>query len=245
MNNQTLLLRITCCVLLLAAAGCGTRSISDPGYTPGSDNRLYRGELSEFDVIGISRNQAITDKDIQSAFDTTRRLSIPQGSTLMLIQSGAMFPDTEMLKPLEQHYNVAQFSGIPERDEPGSAGSTNGGSYALALRLAAAKGNIETIVVYWGILETAREGLPTKILSWVPLVGQAVPDENQRMRIRLKIAVVDVRTGRWEEFSPEPIEDRSLSARFTRESSDQDQVALLKIEAYQVAATRILDRYAE
>jgi len=242
MSVQTLLLRLACCLLLLATAGCGTRSISDSGYAPGSDNRLYRGELSEFDVIGISRNQAITDKDIQSAFDTKRRLSIPKGSTLMLIQSGAMLPDTEMLKPLEQHYGVAQFSGIPERDEPGSA---NGGSYALALRLAAAKGNIETIVVYWGILETAREGLPTKILSWVPLVGQAVPDEYQRMRIRLKIAVVEVRTGRWEEFAPEPIEDTSVSARFTRESSDQDQVALLKIKAYQVAAMRILDRYAE
>ena len=78
-----------------------------------------------------------------------------------------------------------------------------------------------------------------------PIVGRVVPDENQQMRIRLKIAVIDVRTGRWEEFSPDPIEDNSLSAGFTRESSDQDQVALLKTRAYQVAAARIVERYAE
>jgi hypothetical protein len=243
MSVQNMLRWLGCCLLLLSAAGCGTRSIADSGYTPNSANRLYRGELSEFHVIGIDRNQAITQKDIETALAEKQHLSIPKGAALMLIQSGAMFPDGEMLKPLEQYYDVAQFSGIPERTE--TVGSTNGVSYALALRLAAARSGIATIVVYWGILETAREGLPTKVVSWVPLVGGVVPDENQRMRIRLKIAVVDVKTGRWEEFSPEPIEDNSLSAGFTRESSDQDQVALLKSRAYQVAATRIIDRYAE
>ena len=245
MSVQNMLRWLACC-LLLTTAGCGTRSISDSGYSPNSDNRLYRGELSEFDVIGIDRSQTITEKDVQAAFAAKQHLSIRKGAAVMLIQSGAMFPDAEMLTPLERYYDVAQFSGIPERNESTTSASSGGGaSYALALRLAAARGGIETIVVYWGILETAREGLPTKALSWVPLVGRVVPDENQRMRIRLKIAVVDVKTGRWEEFSPEAIDDNSLSAGFTRESSDQDQVALLKNKAYQVAAARIVERYAE
>ncbi|HTO85751.1 MAG TPA: aminopeptidase, partial [Methylomirabilota bacterium] len=89
------------------------------------------------------------------------------------------------------------------------------------------------------------EGLPTKALSWVPIVGGVLPDENQRMRIRLKAAVIDVRTGRWEEFSPAPIDDNSLSGSYTRAASDQDQVALLKSKAYQQAAMQIVDRYAE
>ncbi|HTO83328.1 MAG TPA: aminopeptidase [Methylomirabilota bacterium] len=242
MNGRNMRRCLACCLLLLATAGCSTRSISDSGYTPGSDNRLYRGELSEFDVIGIDRGEAITQKDIEAAFTDKQRLSLRKGTTLMLIQSGAMFPDTEMLKPLEQYYNVAQFSGIPERSESTDAVSA---SYALALRLAAARGNIDTIIVYWGILETAREGLPTKALSWVPIVGGVLPDENQRMRIRLKAAVIDVRTGRWEEFSPAPIDDNSLSGSYTRAASDQDQVALLKSKAYQQAAMQIVDRYAE
>src|SRR5262245_14227209 len=148
MTVQNMRRWLACCLLLLLTTGCGTRSISDSGYTPGSDNRLYRGELSEFDVIGIDRSQATTQKDIEAAFAEKQHLSIPKGTALMLIQSGAMFPDGEMLKPLEQYYNVAQFSGVPERGD--STGSANGASYALALRLAAARGGIATIVVYWG-----------------------------------------------------------------------------------------------
>jgi len=33
------------------------------------------------------------------------------------------------------------------------------------------------------------------------------------MRIRLKIALIDVATGQWDAFSPKPIQDTSASAR--------------------------------
>lgn len=41
-----------------------------------------------------------------------------------------------------------------------------------------------------------------KVVSWVPILGALVPDENQRMRIRLKVALIDVKSGKWEMFSP-------------------------------------------
>ena len=55
--------------------------------------------------------------------------------------------------------------------------------------------------------------MSTKAVSWVPIVGGIIPDESQEMRIRLKIALIDVATGQWDAFSPKPIQDTSASAR--------------------------------
>ena len=114
----------------------------------------------------------------------------------------------------------------------------------MSLRLAAAKGGHEKILAYWGLLETAQKELGTKAVSWVPIVGGAIPDEKQEMRIRLKVAVVDARSGRWDMFSPEPYQDIAASGQYTRESSDQGQVALLKARAYETAAEGLVKRYS-
>lgn len=105
------------------------------------------------------------------------------------------------------------------------------------------QGGYEKIVVYWGVLETAQEDLATKAVSWIPIIGKGIADQNQRMRIRLKIAVIDVRSGQWETFAPEPIESTATSADRTRVSSDQGQVAALKDAGYRAAADEIARRY--
>ncbi len=228
----------------VALSGCATRSISDSGYrgesgymSKGSPNPFYKGELSEFQVLGIDPQARVTQEEIDRALESKQRLSLSKGASIMLIQSGAMIPDEPMVKALEKYYNVSVFSGIPV--------SQAGNEYAMSLRLAAAKGGCERIVVYWGLLETAQKGYATKAVSWVPLVGGAIPDENQQMRIRLKVAVVDVKDGRWEMFSPEPFEDAAVSARYTRASSDQGQVSLLKTRAYEAAAEDLVKRYSK
>ncbi len=231
-------------VSALVLSGCATRSISDSRYRSDSgyrsqvsSNPLYKGELSEFQVLGIDPAAKITQDDINQAFETKKRLSLPKGSSIMLIQSGAIIPDEPMVKALEKYYNVSVFSGVPL--------SAVKNDYAMALRLSAARGGYETVVVYWGLLETAKKGYATKSVSWVPLVGGAVPDEGQQMRIRLKVAVVDVKDGKWDMFSPEPFEDAAVSARFTRESSDQGQVGLLKNKAYEAAAEELVKRFSK
>jgi len=78
----------------------------------------------------------------------------------------------------------------------------------------------------------------------MPIVGSVVPDEHQHMRIRLKMAVVDVRSGNWAMFSPEPFEDKAVSARLGRERSDQAQVSKLKQQAYASAARDLVKMYA-
>lgn len=237
-------------VLLLivvgSLAGCSTRSISNSDYSADPDrgyaqrdNPFYKGELNEFDIIGIDPKSAITEAEIANAAASKQRFAIPKGSTIMLIQSGAMIPDEDMVKGMEKYYNVSVFTGVPT--ESGSTGS----SYSKILRLAAAKGGADKLIVYWGLLETGREDLSTKAISWIPFVGGAISDEKQRMRIRMKVAVVDVKSGQWEMFSPEPFDDSSSSSEHTRASSDQLQVATLKSKAYKATADDLVKRYAK
>lgn len=231
-------------VLTVAISACTTRSISNSGYNSGryheNDNPLYKGELSEFDVLGIDAGQEISDHKIAEALHTsTDRIAMRKGDAILLIQSGAMIPDGEMIKNLEKYFSVSIFTGVPEREK------TNNASYSAALRYAAAKSGIEKIIVYWGILESGTKNLATKTISWVPIVGWAVPDETQEVRIRLKVAVIDVKTGRWQTFVPQTFEDNATSALIIRKQSDQEQVAFLKFKAYQGAVETLLSRYVQ
>ena len=90
-------------------------------------------------------------------------------------------------------FSDAPFSGIPPR--PANGTPEKDGSYGERLRLAAAAGGYQHVMVYWGQLESLTTNGVTKAVSWVPIVGMAIPDESQQMRIRLKAAIVEVATG--------------------------------------------------
>lgn len=232
-------------LLLTVLSGCATqRSVSSSEYYPGGsngrggDNPLYKGELSEFDVLGIDPGKEITEQDIATAAsDKKGRLSLREGEPLLLIQSGAMIPEQEMTSRLEKYFPVSVYTGVPEQ------GNKAEGSYAKALRFAAAKAGIDKILVYWGMLETETRDLATKNVSWVPIVGWVIPDETQIIRIRLKVALVDVKSGQWEVFVPKVYEDTAYSASLDREQSGLQQVAQLKSKVYQAAVESIISRY--
>ena len=116
-------------------------------------------------------------------------------------------------------------------------------TYADMLRLAAARSGASTIICYWGMLESGVENHVTKAISWAPIVGAAIPDQTQHMRIRLKIALIDVRTGDWSVFIPDARIDSTLSAELNRAASDQEQVAALKESAYKAAADQLMIRF--
>jgi len=233
--------KIAVLAILLLLFGCGTRSISDSGYRSGhyrGDNPLYKGELSEFDVLGIDSTKEITEQDIVAAADQKKdRLSLRKGDSILLIQSGAMIPDEKMVEGMEKYFSVIPFTGVPESDKKSNS------SYAKGLRYAAAKAGVGKILVYWGVLESGTKNLATGTVSWVPIVGWAIPDKAQEMRIRLKVALIDPRTGQWEIFLPKTFGDKAYSAFLTREQSDQGQVALLKEKAYQAAVESTIERY--
>src|ERR1700679_1524562 len=226
-------------LLLLAARA--TRSISDSGYRGagyGRGNPLYRGELSEYDVLGVDRTGGFSEADIQKAMVQKQPVSVKKGSAILLVQSGAELADPEMISALEKYYTVASFSGVPLSAGPATA------PYSQLFRMAAAKGGYETVIVYWGVLESASRNVGGKAISWVPVIGGIVPDETQHMRIRLLMAVIDTRSGQWESFSPEPFEDEATSNQHGRATSDQEQVALMKATAYKAAAEAVELRYA-
>lgn len=262
MNSRHL---IIFAALTLLAAGCvRTRSISDSGYNSGcfTGPTTYNRELSELDVLGIDPVKAVSETDIANALKAQQNIHLRPGSPILLIQSGAMFPDGAMVQELSQRFTVVPFSGLAQiEDAPQYRTYYTGrrhetiavseerakkpaGSYLAPLRLAAARGGAETIVCYWGILESANEHEVTKTVSWIPVVSWVVPDEKQHMRIRLKMAVIDVPTGRWSLLSPEPIEDKAWSTSPRREAVDQKQVEKLKSKAYAAAVQELVKRYA-
>jgi len=233
-------------LIMILASGCTVRSISNSGYSQGGnygrggDNPFYKGELSEFDVLGIDAGKEVSEQEIASAMAGKReRLALRKGDSVLVIQSGAMIPDQDMTENLEKYFSVNVFTGVPEQDK-----KTNT-SYAQALRFAAARAGIEKIIVYWGLLESGTANLATRTVSWVPIIGWAIPDKSQEIRIRLKVALIDVKTGQWEMFVSKTFEDTAYSAILNRESSDQAQVGLLKTKAYKAAVDATVARYTK
>ena len=172
-------------------------------------------------------------------------MSLKRGDRIVLVQSGAQFPDGPVLEELKPYYSVIPLSGVPVRHDRYRRREDEATKQPIdkSLRLAAAKSGARTLIVYWGILETGREDHGTKTISWVPVIGRIIPDEKQKMRIRLKAAVIDVASGAWEFVIPEMYNDACTSARVNREESDQNQVTLLKAKAYKALVSDLLERF--
>jgi hypothetical protein len=214
------------CVSALLLVGCETRSISNSDYNaPYSWNGgpRYRGELSEFDILGAAPAQEATQANIAKALETAAAPKIKRGDKLLLIQSGAMVPDNEMMEEAGLYFSLAPFSGTPPADKSGLAES---------LRLRAAQGGYRYILCYWGVLESAQEDREGKALSWVPIAGSFVPDQKEQMRIRLKGIFVDVATGNWTMLTPEAYSDAHLNSSWSRAEADQKLVMALKSKGY-------------
>ena len=205
-------------LIVLVVAGCAlcgckhTRSISHSGYSdrgtglcflprPSDSDPgfAYRGELSEFDVLGITRGAVVSDTEIERTLAGAKQVRLHPGDSILLIQSGAMFPDGPMVKELSKNFRVVPFSGVPAMRimKDGRSEGRDAETFSKSLRLAAARGGDSTILCYWGILESENAKLPTKPVSWMPIVNWMMPDEREHMRIRLKMALIDVRTGNW------------------------------------------------
>ena len=239
---RTRLAPFSLAALLTLCAACSTRSISDSGYEPryayGPEPgaAFYKGELDEAEVLGLDPDHLPTDAAIAHLLDQPRTdLSLLPGDRVMVVQSGAAAPDDAMVRALEQHVRVSVFSGVPLGD---SASNESG----RLLRAAAAQAGTDKLLVYWGVFEGRTDTGNEKLVSWIPIVGWNLDDEEQHLRIRLRLALVDVRTGRGELLVPEAFSDSRSSSLIDREESDQDQVELLKDLAYADAAAFLMER---
>lgn len=255
MKRRSFCSLILACVLV---AGCTktTRSISHSGYPQAagysgdsvradvSDPAFeYKGELSEYDVLGVPRGEITSEVDIQRAIDSAKPVKLRQGNSILLIQSGALFPDGPMVAELNKHFRVVPFSGVPTVRRLASGAlrtdSPDPESYSKSLRLTAARGGTDFIVCYWGMLESESDRLATKTVSWVPIVNWLMPDEKQHMRIQLKVAIVDVRSGNWSVLSPKAFDDARITTSPHRGAVDQKQVERLKQLAYEASVREL------
>lgn len=216
------MLRHTALVLALIfasgfLAGCTTRSISDVQPWNGS-NPTYAGELSDFDVIGLGASDG-----------TGHEPRLHEGQRLLVVQSGALFPDETMLGLLREHFDVGIASG-----RPGGAFQSGNG-----VRAAAERGGYDAVLAYWGVLEATTEATIGKAAHWIPIGGLFVNDEIQRMRIRLRLVLLDPRSGRWRSFLPTPAECERSSSLFSRARVDLAQIDELKATGYRVAVEQL------
>jgi hypothetical protein len=222
------------CVSALFIVGCETSVVTDSGYHPNGsygNDPTYRGELSEFDILGAASGQDASQANITKALETATALKIKRGDQLLIIQSGALVPDNEMMDEASASFTVAPFSGVPPADKTGMAAS---------LRLRAAQGGYHYILCYWGVLESAQEDREGKAISWVPIAGSFVPDQKEQMRIRLKAILLDVATGNWKIYTPEVHNDALLTSDLSREEQNQKLVTALKTKGYKSLIAELL-----
>ena len=233
------------CALWIAGltllAACGTnRDYRSADLT--SERAYKKGKLSpqlkENEVLGLASSNQISDQDIERILDETRAFVLKEHSTLLLVQSGAHHPDGEMLNQISKHFSVIPNSGVP-----GDLRSEDVGDISKALRLAAAHAGAETILVYWGNIEMKRDDLPTGIVSWVPVVDFMVPDEYQKVRLHLKVALINVRTGQWATFRTEALEEENLTTRYAREKAPNWPLHAIKTRAYEACVRKLMDGY--
>ena len=228
------IIAVLICACALVIAGCETRSISDSDYRRGwgrEGNPLYKGELTEHDVLGVAPKQDASEDAIQKALNAGGQIKLKRGDSVLLIQSGAMLPDAGMIDAARAYFEIAPFSGIPGTGQDGMAES---------LRLRAAQGGYPYVLCYWGVLETSRENREGAAVSWVPIVGGFIPDQKQQMRIRLKGLLVDVRSGAWRMYTPEVYSDSKWTSGLAREKADQALVDHLKTAGYRALVTELL-----
>lgn len=223
--------------LFLALTGCEEGSISDPNLYP---HAAYVGgssrEIDELDLLGS--HQATSEGDIQSALrhGGSGGTHARPGDALLVVQSGATAPDSIMLAALEKTYRVFPFSGVAGGDRH------RDGSLGRDLRLAAAKSGCRTVLCYWGKLESVREDIPTKTVSWVPIAGSLIPDEQRTTRLRVRAVLIDVASGRAASFTPPATQNSAVSAAIVRDGSHDKQMYDLKTRAYAGLAAELTGR---
>lgn len=213
---------------LFALASCDEGSISDDDpYGRAAYVGGHSREIDEMDLLG---SQGKTNEaDIQSALRGGRSAGGVQarpGSALLVVQSGASAPDSIMIATVEKSYRVFPFSGVAAADRH------RDGSLGRDLRLAAARSGCTHVLCYWGKLESIKEDAVTKTVSWVPIVGGLIPDEQRLTRLRVRAVLLDVNTGRAVTFNPPAAENAAISADLWRSESHDKQTYALKTRAY-------------
>ena len=228
-------------ILLIGCAHENTNDYRRADYSsrkPLKSHHSGANELADTDVLGASAVTP-TDADIQATLDRAAKIGLKEGEAVLVVQSGEPIPDGRMLAEMTKHYRAIPFSGVRSDWVQGSSSAEP--DYAKSLRLAAAQAGAEKILCYWGSLEVAHHDLSTKTVTWLPVVDVIVPDQKESVRVFLKIALVDVRSGAWTVFRTEPQETKMVSTGWAREHGHSPEVRRLQQKSYVVAVNSLMN----
>lgn len=240
MNTPMSILPVLAALLLVGCAHDRSSDYRRADY--GSRKALkshYNGghELADADVLGSSSVKP-SDEEIVKTLSRSSKVELRQGEAVLVVQSGETVPDPRMVTELNKHFRAIPFSGV--RSDWIVGDSSDSPDYAKALRLAAAQAGAEKILCFWGSLEVANHDLSTKTITWLPVVDVIVPDQKDRVRVHLKMALVDVRSGSWTILRTEPMEGELLSTGWGREHLEPERVRELKKKSYEAAVNTLL-----
>lgn len=227
-------------LLCLAFSGCETTSISNTGNNP-----LYRGEIAEADLLGISSRKNISEGDIRAALSrsSSSRVALRQSEQVLLIQSGALQPDPELSQAFARHVRARPYSGVPRTTkEDANAIPINGATPIdpKTLRLAAAQAGATKIVCVWGLVESADSTVGLEVPSLIPILGDFLPSRRTVKRLTLKGIVINTASGTWQSYSTDPIIDSHTTSAFTREFGTARRTLQLKAGAYEQLAAKMM-----
>ncbi|MEM0895437.1 MAG: hypothetical protein AAGJ79_01035 [Verrucomicrobiota bacterium] len=217
-------------IVTCAITSCSTVSISNTG-----NNRLYSGELSQMDVLGLTSESPVS-------LASYKNWSPPRnGGRILLVQSGAMMPDPALLDAFEQRFDVVAFSGLKSDYSARSSSGLKKEAIPTArkMRAAAAAAGAKHIVCVWGSVESEDVQHATKAVSWVPVAGGIVPDETEHMRLSLKAGIIDTTSGQWDSVSHYSPVSKSVSANLNRSVRRTQHIESAKESGYEVLAEKV------
>jgi hypothetical protein len=228
-------------ISMVLLAGCASHSSTDYHRADYSSRKVkgFNGnELCEMDVVGAALEKTPSDKDIANALDRSADVQFKLGDSVLVIQSGQPVPDARMVSEVNKHYRAIPFSGIRSdwaRHNPDDRED----HYSKSLRMAAAQAGAQKILCYWGNLEVAKHDLSTKTITWLPVVDVIIPDQKDNVRVHLKLALVDVRTGAWSFFRTQPVQAQVITTGWAREHLEIPEVRELQQKSYVVAVNTL------
>jgi len=250
METKKIIVGITSAIFCLSLTGCGQQGkFIDAQKSTYKPRTVVSPQLTEQELFGWDPSAEITEEDIQDAIaQAEEEISIPRNASIILVQSGEKTPDTDMQKELEKYYKVATFSGIPpsKKITANKEPSTVANSYILTLRYYGARGKQSTVIVYWPTLQMGIFDKQANSVIWQDYQPPGKNIQISSLRYVTRYAVIDVKTGNWEMFSPTSIETAipSATANTNKAKDLEDGVKKSKQQTYQINAQEINSRFS-
>lgn len=224
---------IAASTLAVSQTGCVVRVGPEAASHSAQQNARGGADyFSESEAFGAVDEQPITEAAIGATLDARGSLRLPRNSPVLVIQSGSGAPGQAFLTPLAGRMLAAGHTGVKQdlgKDQPVS----------MLIRMAAARKQATHVVILWERLETTETGLLTELVSWAPVVDILVPDKYERLRLRLNVGILDVRSGLSTTFEVGPEELKGLTTRFARKTESVPGFAEMRARLHARAAEQL------